>query len=162
MTHVSGGMELRGLALRLKAAGNDGKGLKKNLYKKMNEAVVPLADKVTSVEHLRKYLPNRYADTLAADLSARISKGFFAQTPRIEVIAKGRQHRRKVVLLDSGLINHPVYARGTRVTWNWSNSQTGGMHPGFFSDAVKDETPQMRDKILQAMTETAREITGNP
>ena len=160
--YVSGSMELRGLALRLRAAGNDGKELKKKLYKSMNEAVVPLADKITNVEHLRKYLPDHYADVLAADLSARISKGFFAQNPRIEVIAKARQHRRKVAMLDAGIINHPVYARGLRKTWHWKNGQTDGLHPGFFSDVVKDESPKIRDELLRMMTEIAREITGGP
>src|SRR5260221_618927 len=153
-------MELRALSVRLKAAGTDGKGLRRKLYKQMNDSVKPLAAKVADVEHLKPYMPDRYAAVLAADLGVRITKAFSGASPRIEVLAKAKQHKRKVVLLDAGRINHPVYAQGERKTWSWSNAQTGGMRPGFFSDVVKDATPQIRDKVMQALTETAREITG--
>ena len=96
MTHVTGGLELEALAVRLKAAGDEGKGLKRNLYKKMNESVQPLARKVADVEHLKPYLPDRYAAVLAADLGVRISKRF-SGNPQIEVRAKARQHRRSCV-----------------------------------------------------------------
>src|SRR5215468_2074928 len=158
--HATGAMELRALSLRLKAAGTEGQRLRRRMYRNMDAAVKPLARKISDVEHLKPYMPDRYADTLAADLRARVSKRFSAN-PRIEVLAKARQHRRKLVLLDAGMINHPVYARGPRRGWTWANRQTAGMRPGFFSDAVKDAMPQIRDKILEAMTETAREITGH-
>jgi hypothetical protein len=153
-------MELRALSVRLKAAGTEGQRLRRNLYKQMNEAVKPLAQEITSLAHLEPYMPDRYAAVLAADLGVRITKAFSGATPRIEVLAKAKQHKRKVLLLDAGRINHPIYAQGERKTWSWSNAQTGGMRPGFFSDAVKDASPQIRDQVLKAMTETAREITG--
>lgn len=156
---VTGAPELRALAARLKAAGDDGKGLKKSLYKAMDEAVQPLAREIADVGHLDAYLPNRYAAVLAADLGVRISKTLFAGNPRIEVAAKARQHRRKLAYLDAGAINHPVYARGPRRSWTWSNYQTSGMRAGFFSDAVSRESPQIREKVLAALTETARQVT---
>jgi hypothetical protein len=159
MTQVTGAMELRALSLRLKAAGTDGKGLRRKLSKQMNEAVLPLAKEISDVTHLRPYLPDRYALVLSADLTARIRNSSASATPRVEVVAKSRAHRRKLVLLDDGIINHPVYARGPRSGWSWSNTQTGGMKAGFFTDAVKDQSPQIRDKIVQAMTEIAREVT---
>ncbi len=61
--------------------------------------------------------------------------------------------------LDRGSINHPVYAQGPRNTWAWSNYQTGGMKPGFFTDACQQATPQIRSKVLQAIAETERAIT---
>jgi hypothetical protein len=156
---MTGAMELRALSVRLKAAGTEGQGLRRKLYKQMNDSVKPLARKIADVEHLKPYMPDRYAEVLAADLSARITKSFSAN-PRIEVRAKARQHKRKLVMLDAGIINHPVYAQGPRRGWNWSNTQTEGMRPGFFSDVVKDESPRIRDQVLKAMTETAREVTG--
>ena len=158
--HLTGGMELRGLALRLKAAGTEGKALRRKLSKQMNEAVLPLAKEISDVTHLRPYMPDRYALVLSTDLTARISNSSASATPRVEVVAKARQHRRKVALLDAGIINHPIYARGPRRGWSWSNTQTGGMKAGFFTDVVKDQAPQIRDKILQVMTEIAREVTG--
>lgn len=161
VNHVTGADELRALAARLKAAGDDGKGLKKALYASMNEAVQPVAQEVGALDHLMAYLPNRYAEVLAADLSVRISKTLYASNPRIEVTAKARQHRRKLAYLNTGFINHPDYPRGPRSTWHWTNGQTGGMHPGFFSDVVDRNAPEIRDKVLAALTETARQVTGN-
>lgn len=157
---VTGAAELRDLAAKLRAAGDDGKGLRKNLYKQMNESVLPLAAEISRLAHLEPYLPNRYAEVLSADLKVRIAKSFFAANPRVEVTAQGRAHRRKLKYLDEGFINHPDWARGPRSSWRWSNGQTGGMRPGFFSDVVKEHAPEIRDRIAQAMAETAREIAG--
>lgn len=156
---VRGQYQLRLLSARLREAGKEGQGLRRKLYKQMNEAAKPLAAKISDVEHLKPYMPDEYAAILAADLGVRINKNF-SRNPRIEVRAKARQHKRKLVLLDKGLINHPVFARGERRTWRWSNAQTRGMKAGFFSDVLKDESPQIRDQVMKAMTETARQITG--
>lgn len=156
---VRGQYQLRLLSARLREAGKEGQGLRRKLYKQMNEAAKPLAAKVADVEHLKPYMPDRYAAILAADLGVRIAKSF-SRNPRIEVRAKARQHKRKIVLLDKGLVNHPIYAQGDRRTWRWSNAQTGGMKAGFFSDVLKEESPQIRDQVMKVMTETARQITG--
>ena len=160
MTEVTGALELRALAVRLKAAGTEGRGLRRKLSAGMNEAVQPLARQIADPVHLMQYLPDPYAAVLSADLTARVRNSSGSATPRVEVLAKARQHRRKVALLDAGYLNHPVYARGPRSRWRWSNAQTRGMRAGFFSDVVQDESPQIRDKILAVMTEVAREVTG--
>ena len=71
-----------------------------------------------------------------------------------------RVGRAKVRHLDDGFINHPVFARGPRPDWDWWNNQTGGMKPGFFTVPCVDAIPQIREKVLQALTETARKIAG--
>ncbi len=156
---VRGQYQLRLLSARLREAGSEGQGLRRKLYRNIREAAKPLAQEIARVEHLMPYMPNRYAAVLAEDLGVRTAN-FFSKNPRVEVRAKARQHRRKLVLLDNGVINHPVFARGPRRGWEWSNVQTGGMRAGFFSDAVKEAGPAIRDKVLQAMSETSRQITG--
>jgi hypothetical protein len=155
----TGSAEMRLLSARLKEAGEAGKGLRRKMYKNMNDAAKPLAREISDAGHLRKYMPDRYAEVLARDLGVRVTK-YWSSNPRIEVRAKARQHKRKIAVLDAGRINHPVYAQGARKYWSWSNAQASGMRPGFFSDVVPENYPQIRDKILQAMTETAREVTG--
>jgi 16S rRNA C967 or C1407 C5-methylase (RsmB/RsmF family) len=156
---VRGQYQLRLLSARLRDAGKEGQGLRRKMYKQMNDAAKPLAREIANVEHLKPYMPDRYAAILAADLGVRIAKSF-SKNPRIEVRAKAKQHKRKVVLLDAGRINHPIYAQGERKTWRWSNAQAGGMKAGFFSDVLKEQSPQIRDQVMKAMTETARSITG--
>lgn len=151
--------QLRTLAERLKEAGEEGQGFRRELMDKIDEAAQPLAEKIASLEHLKPYLPDRYAAVLAEDINVRASK-IFASNPRVSISCKTRgEHRRKVRLLDAGFINHPIYARGPREDWDWWNGQTGGMVPGFFSDPCEKATPQIREKVLEALTETARKIT---
>lgn len=151
--------QLRVLAARLKDAGEDGKGFRRELMKQINDAAKPLAREIASLEHLKPYMPDRYAAVLAADIAVTSQK-IFAASPRVSIRARTRgEHRRKIRLLDAGRINHPVYGRGLRDDWDWMNGQTAGMRPGFFSGPCEKATPQIREKVLQALTETARKIT---
>jgi hypothetical protein len=54
-----------------------------------------------------------------------------------------------------------VFARrGTpRLSWNWV-IQTGGMRSGFFTDAVREQVPDIREKVQQAMHEVGKKITS--
>jgi len=129
------------------------------LSRKMDAAAQPLAREIASLAHLKPYLPDRYAAVLAEDITVTSQK-IFASNPRVSVRCRTRgERRRKVRLLDAGFINHPVYARGPRDEWDWWNRQTGGMRPGFFTDPCRGATPQIREKVLQALTETERKIT---
>ena len=151
--------KLRLVAERLKDAGEQGKGLRRELMKELDAAAQPLARKISSLEHLKPYLPDPYAVILAGDLSVGAQK-IFASNPRVSIRAKAREHRRKVRLLDAGFINHPVYARGPRRRWNWVNGQTGGMKPGFFTDPCEQATPEIREHVLAALTETDWKINS--
>lgn len=155
----TGGADLSRLAARLRAAGTEGQGLRRNLMTSIEEAAKPLAQEIADTAHLEEYMPNRYAATLSGDLSVKVQRSFSGD-PKVTIRAKAREHRRKVKLLDNGLINHPVYARGPRRKWNWSNRQTGGMRAGFFRDVAKDHAPEIREKVMAALTETAGQIAG--
>ena len=154
---ADGSAQLRDLAARLKAAGTQGRGLRKELNSALEEAAKPLAAKIASAEHLRPYLPDRYAEVLAADLGARVVS-VLGGDPRVQVRAQARSRKRHIVLLNNGFINHPVYPRGPRKSWHWHSRQTGGMRPGFFDDACRDAGPEIRDKVMQALAETARKV----
>lgn len=152
-----GAADFAALARRLKDAGET--GLRKELYSRINEAAAPIADKITSGEHLAEYMPNRYAEVLAGDLRLTVSK-LTGRSPGVTIRARSRARKRKVQLLDSGLINHPVFASGDRAEWNWANGQRGGMKAGFFADPCKDAQPDVKAKILQAMSDVGRQVTG--
>jgi hypothetical protein len=118
---------------------------------------------------------------LAADLAVSTQRLLSGSSPRVSIVAKGRVHKRKVQLIEDGVINHPVFARGWRQRprhvrpealarklvvpvshlsgWTWENGQTGGMKPGFFSDPCEKAAPDIREHVLEAMAETARKIT---
>jgi hypothetical protein len=152
--------QLRALAARLKDAGEEGKGLRKELLKQLEAAAKPLAREIGSAPRLRPYMPDRYADVLAADLAVTVQRQLSAN-PRVLVTARGRNHKRKVVQLEDGVIVHPVYAQGPRRQWNWKNGrQTAGMKRGWFSDPVQAAGPDVRDRALEAVAETMRKVAG--
>lgn len=154
----NGALQFGVLAKHLKDTGQG--GLRKGLYKAINDAARPLAREISRVEHLKPYMPDRYAPILAADLTVTVSKRTSDANPGVTLRAKGRQRARKVRYLDRGFINHPVYATGPRDEWRWANGQTGGMKPGFFSDPTGHAAPEVRAAILREMTEIARKATG--
>lgn len=152
--------QLRTLAARLKEAGEEGQGFRRELMKQISDAAEPLAREISSLAHLQPYMPDRYAAVLAQDINVGAQRIFSGSSPRVSVSCKTRgEHRRKVRHLDDGFINHPIYARGPRPDWDWWNNQTGGMKPGFFTIPCENATPAIREKVLEALTETARKIT---
>jgi hypothetical protein len=146
--------QLRTLAIRLKDAGNEGKGLRRELLKQIGDAAKPLVREISDPAHLRPYMPDRYAGVLAGDLSVGAQR-ILASNPRVSIRAKARAHRRKVRQLDAGILQHPLF--GDRERWF---KQTDGMRPGFFTDPCEKATPQIREHVLAALTETERKITG--
>ncbi len=154
----NGALQFGVLAKHLKDTGQG--ELRKKLYKGINDTARPLAEEISSVEHLKPYVPDRYAPILAADLTVTVSKRTSDANPGVSIRAKGRQRARKVRWLDRGFINHPIYATGPRDEWRWANGQRGGMRPGFFSDPTEHAAPEVRNAILREMTEIARKATG--
>ena len=150
--------QLRTLAARLKEAGDEGKGFRRELMNQLNEAAKPLVREIADPAHLRPYMPDRYAAVLAGDLSVGAQR-ILTSNPRVSIRAKARAKRRKVRHLDAGFINHPKWPRDLpRDKWEWQNNQTGGMRPGFFTDPCEKATPDIRERVLAAMTETAKKI----
>lgn len=157
----NGALQFGVLARHLKDTGQG--ELRKALYKGINDAARPLARRIRNLEHLKPYMPDRYAAILAADLSVTVSKRASESSPGVVLVAKSAarlEQGRKVGWIDQGFINHPVFATGPREEWRWVNRQTGGMKPGFFSDPVRDCAPQVRAEIFRQMTEVARKATG--
>jgi hypothetical protein len=147
---VSGAKELAALARRLKDAGEV--QLRRDLYNEINRAARPLARQIGSAKHLKPYMPDRYADVLAADLAVTVSKRV-SRDPGISIRARSRSRRRKVRQLDDGIISHPVF--GHRDRWV---TQRAAMRAGFFTDPCKESGPQFRDAVLKAMAQTARRV----
>lgn len=149
---VTGAADFAALSRRLKEAGET--GLRRELYSAISRAARPLADEISSADHLRPYMPDRYAEALAADLRVGVSRRT-GSDPGVSIRAKGKAKRRKLQQLDAGVIGHPLW--GNREHWF---RQRAAMRPGFFTDPAEHAAPDMRDAILSAMAETARKITG--
>lgn len=151
----NGPYKLRVLSAQLRAAGSEGQGLRRELYRAVNAAAKPLAKEIKDAGHLRSYMPNRYADVLAADMTVSATKST-GRNPGVAIKAKGRAKKRKLKQLDAeGVLVHPVY--GDRDKWV---RQTTRVRPGFFSDPCKEAAPDIRDQVLAAMREIGKRITS--
>src|SRR5260370_21656713 len=104
----TGPEQLRLLSVRLRAAGTEGQGLRRELYKAVNHAVKPLAAEIRDPAHLQAYMPARYAGVLAGDLRVTATKST-GRNPGVAVKAKGRRPRRKGVKVDAGVLQHPLF-----------------------------------------------------
>ena len=150
-----GPYQLRKLSARLREAGDEGQGLRKELYKAINEAAKPLAAEIRDPAHLQAYMPNRYAIVLAADLAVTATKST-SKNPGVAIRAKGRRHKRKVIQLDNGILKHPLY--GNRD--HWFEQLSGKMKAGFFTDPAERAAPAIRDQVMGALRETGKKITS--
>jgi hypothetical protein len=153
---ITGAQQFQDLAQRLKEAGET--GLRRELNKAIRDAAEPVAAQIRGVVHLRDYMPDRYADVLATDLQVSVHARAGGTAPGITLFARaptiGRGGR-KIRQREAGTITHPLF--GNKERWF---TQTAGMKPGFFSDPAERSAPQVRDKIQEAMSLVADEITG--
>lgn len=153
---VTGAADLSALSARLKEAGAT--GLRRELYKAIGKAGDDLVVQIGSVEHLKPYMPDHYAETLAGDLSVKVYKRGGADA-HVTLRAEGRVHKRKLVQLDErGILVHPVFGGPVRKDWIW-RPQFSHVRQGFFTDPVERCAPAVRNKIQAAMRETARKLT---
>jgi len=153
---VTGTADFAALSARLKEAGAT--GLRRELYKAISKAGDDLAAEIASPQHLYPYMPDPYARVLASDLSVKVYKRG-GSNAHVTIRAEGREHKRKLAQLDErGVLVHPVFGRGPRRGWTW-REQFSHVRQGFFTDPCEKAAPQVRDKILAAMRETARKLT---
>jgi len=150
---ADGAEQFAALSRRLKEAGET--GLARELRKALNDAAKPISQKITDPAHLRSYLPGQYAEDVAADLKISTLQRGSVRNPGVRISAQGRSKKRKVVQLNDGVLHHPLF--GDRDRWFL---QLRGMRKGFFSDPCEQSGPDVREKILGAMAETARKIRG--
>lgn len=150
---MSGADDYAALSRRLKEAGET--GLARSLRKALKDAAAPITSEIKDPEHLKAYMPKRYAAVLATDIRVTTTQRGSIRSPGVRIEASGRQHKRKVARVNRGVLGHPLF--GDREHWF---HQMRGVRAGFFDDPAQKSGPQVRDKILKAMRETAAKITG--
>jgi hypothetical protein len=153
--------KLQALAVRLREAGDT--GLLREMQKALRDAADPVPEDIR--RGLRPKLPNRYADVLNADLDIRIETRSTANEARVSVTAStpsvgGRPSRRgrSIRRLDSGILWHPVFARGPRRSWDWREQ---AVQPGFFSQPARDDAPRARAEMDAALERVRQKIEGH-
>lgn len=141
--------ELESIARHLRRAGEV--ELVRSLQKAMTRAVTPVKDDIR--RNLRPALPDRYADTLNADLSIK-TRSFTGGNPQVLVTASTRsEKKRKLRKLDAGLLTHPLF--GDREHW-----YTQDVQPGWFRRPCEAAVPRVREEILRALDDVATQAAS--
>lgn len=144
---VRGHEQLADLGRRFKAAGDRGKGLRRQLLKDIRVAVKPVLPEIRS--HAASILPKRgglAADVASAQLAVRTTLGAKSASVRIVSTSPGRFRD-----LNRGRLRHPVF--GNREKWVQQH-----VWPGWFTDRIEARKPRMQGAVIQAMKQTSRDI----
>ena len=139
------------LSAKFRAAGNEGKGLRKALYKEILRETKPL--KQDAKRNAKAILPKR------GGLARRVAASSFSTKTRIigagagvSIIAKGKGQARGVKQIDAGRVRHPIWGRKNR----WV---TQSVTPGWFTKAMEKGAGKIRDGVQRAVNDVLRKLS---
>lgn len=149
---IKGAEQLGDLARRLKAEGEAGKGMRRELLKEIRAAAKPLAeDAKSAVKSLSAKPPE---DT---GLRRRVAAGVKVRTRTsgknvgVRIVAGKLDGTNLPRRLNKGSWRHPVFGSDTWVT------QT--IQPGWFDETIRRGAPRVRVRVRAVMRRTATRIT---
>jgi hypothetical protein len=109
---------------------------------------------------LKPHLPDRYAGVLDADLRLTVSVKTGAADPGVFITGRPIRKRRKLNLINAGVLRHPVFGQHgvPRDMWNWVTQGEPSVHPGWFDDPIEAAKPQVRKEIEAAIDQVGAVI----
>lgn len=159
---VRGAEQMRVLDKELRAAGIEGKGLRRELHAGLRAAAKPMAEaaKQAAREELPKAGglnewvasgPTKGEKTRWAVRNSLTGRG--AGT-RIRAVKKGgSKGAHDLAKLDEGIARHPTFGRRGRGQW-----KDTPIKAGWFSDTLQREAPAVQLALLNAFRRTAEKI----
>lgn len=149
-TEVHGLDDLQALTKALRAAGDQGKGFKRELYRGLNSATKETrADMKAAIP---ASLPSRGGLAAEVHRTASLTTSTIGGGRNVGVRIKARG-KRNLRLMNSGVVRRPLF--GNKQFWF---SQTAGVRKGFLDDPFEKNKPEVRDAVLEAIQSVARMI----
>lgn len=146
---IEGADQLRGLARSLKAAGDPGKGLRRELLAEIRKtAKGPLLDELKAAA-LSK-LPSRggLASYAAKNLKVTVRTRLSGQQAGVTVLAAVKNM--DLPKLETGKLRHPVYGRGTWVSQS--------IPPRIFEAAAEQVAEEVAKQVLAVVDDVTRKV----
>lgn len=141
---IKGAEQLGDLAKDLRAAGESGKGLRRELYRGMNRATKPLKAKARLAAATKLPQSGGLATVVArSKFSTRTRAG---RDPGVSIIVMGSG-----LTTDRGYVKHPVF--GNREVWVRQS-----LAPGWFTNTMRVAAPSVRKELVSAMDDIADKI----
>lgn len=143
---ITGANELGALARRLRAEGEAGKGLRKELFRGINRATKPLKAEAKAAAARELPQAGGLAQVVARSrFTTRTRTG--ARSAGVSIVAKGTAVR----TTNRGMVRHPVF--GNKKVW-----VTQDVEPGWFTDTMQRAAPLVQRQLLAAMHDVANRI----
>jgi hypothetical protein len=141
---IKGADQLGDLAKRLRAQGDSGKGLKKELVSSINRATKPV--RADAKRAAKDRLPQRGGLAALVARAPMRTKTATGRNPGVSIVTKGDAVRST----DRGMVRHPVFNTGA-----WVRQP---VPPGWFTDTMRRSSPLVRHEVLRAMRVVAQRI----
>lgn len=148
---VRGLGELEDLGRALKAMGDGGKGLRRELFKGLNSVSKEARGELEEV--IPAVLPQRGGLAGEVQRQARFSATASTSGRRLGVQIRGKARKRDMRLLTGKRLRHPVF--GNRDVWV---SQTEGVQPSIFLAKWEDQKPEVREAVLGVIADVRAKI----
>lgn len=151
---ITGAEQMRRLGIELKAQGEEGKGLRRELLAAMRIAGKPLveATRASAMANLPK-AGGLNEWVASSNIAARNS--LTGSRVGTKVVAKkpgGRKGSHDLEASDAGQIRHPVYGRWLK------NQPTQDIPPGWFTKPLLAAAPEVQVALLMALTITEEKL----
>lgn len=148
---IVGAQDFAVAALKLRAMGKEGGGLRRELNRNLLTAAEPMTKAVLT--HLDQYLPSGYAPILAAGLTVRPSISARGSSAGLRLVgkAKGVKRGRQIGVINLGILRHPVFGNSNV----WVNQR---VRPGFWSTPLANSSEEPKKAIQQAVRITIEKL----
>jgi hypothetical protein len=146
--------ELEALAFRLRRAGEE--ELLREVTRAMRDGVEPVKDEIRA--GLKPKLPDRYAETLDADVRLGVSVRTVGSEPGVSITGQATGKARRLRSLDAGILHHPLW--GDRS--HWYRQGEPSVQPGWFTGPAEAAGPRVRDGIEKALADVADRAGKGP
>jgi hypothetical protein len=146
---IVGANQLDALSKRLKAAGSEGKQLRKELLKAIRDAAKP------AVGDVKRSVDQRIPSSggLARKVRVGIGVRTRASGPKtgVRIVARNKIN---VEALNAGRLRHPVFGN-TNV---WVQQR---VEPGWFTKPIEARQDEIRGSVVDAIDRIARKVEGH-
>lgn len=150
---VRGVDDLVNLTRALKDAGEEGKGLRKELYAGLNRATKPIRADLNAAVPPTFPQGGGLAALMAKRARFSVSTRTGARTAGVRLVARGKGRRTLQTASQRGTIRHPVF--GNRKAWV---TQSAGVDPGLPQEAFENDKDVAKREVLQAVADVRAKI----
>lgn len=147
---VNGGNQLVELSRRLKAAGESGKGLRRELFRSIQRATKPIRQEVQ--EAWSKEAPQR-GGLAARRVTVQAKTRGTGRMAGVRLVTRSRDGY-NLSAIDKGFVRHPVF--GNRRAWGMTKIDSE-----ILTRPQVDSAPQVRDEVVRAINRINQKVEGS-